>query len=159
MPYHIRPIEPRDDARVDALIRSNLVEFGCNLPGTAWEDPDLGRFSCMYDRPNRRYWVAEDDKGFVVAGVGIGEIAEAPGVCELQKMYSEPAVRGSGVASLLMDRALAFAAEHYDRCYIETLSPMTRAHRFYEKYGFVRLEKPLLETEHYTCDIWYIRDL
>lgn len=159
MSFTIRLIEPRDDRRVEEIIRSNLLEFGCALPGTAWEDPELGCFSRVYDRPGRRYWVAEDETGFVVAGVGIGEIAAAPGVCELQKMYSEPAVRGSGVASLLMDEALAFAREHYERCYIETLSPMKRAHRFYEKYGFTRLKEPLIHSEHYTCDIWYIRDL
>ena len=46
--YTIREIEDRDNQAVENLIRSCLVEFGANHEGTAWTDPDLGRFSKIY---------------------------------------------------------------------------------------------------------------
>ena len=48
MDYTIREIEDRDNQAVENLIRSCLVEFGANHEGTAWTDPDLGRFSKIY---------------------------------------------------------------------------------------------------------------
>ena len=47
----------------------------------------------------------------------------------------------------------------YDKCYLETLQNMIAAQKFYEKYGFKRLEKPLLETGHFACDVCYLKDL
>ena len=43
--YRIREIEKRDNTAVEQIIRSCLIEFGGNREGTAWCDPDLGRFS------------------------------------------------------------------------------------------------------------------
>ncbi|MDO4538994.1 MAG: GNAT family N-acetyltransferase [Coriobacteriales bacterium] len=159
MDYSIRHIEPQDNAQVEAVIRSCLIEFGANHEGTAWADPDLGRFSEVYDRPGRAYWVALDADKSVVAGVGIGELEGAEGVCELQKMYCLPDARGTGVAHRLMDKALSFAAEHYERCYLETLENMLAAQRFYQRYGFKRIYEPLVDTGHFSCDVRYLKDL
>ena len=159
MPVTIRPIEPRDNAGVESLIRTCLVEFGANHAGTAWADPDLDRYAEVYSAPDRRYWVAVDESDAVVGGVGIGPLPGADGVCELQKMYCLPAYRGTGVAHQLMEEALAFAAKHYKQCYLETLSNMTAAQRFYEKYGFRRVEAPPVPTAHFACDVRCLLDL
>lgn len=155
----VRMIEPQDDSRVEYVIRTCLTEFGGNREGLAWCDPDLGRFSQVYAHPGRRYWVALDGDGQVAGGAGIGELPGAEGVCELQKMYCLPHLRGTGAAHRLMELCLDYAAEHYRRCYLETLSNMTAAQRFYAKYGFTRLDRPMGETGHYSCDLWYIREL
>lgn len=157
MVYTIRPIEPRDNAAVEQVIRSCLTEFGANHEGTAWADPDLGRFSEVYSVPASRYWVAEGEDGTILGGVGIGPLAE--GLCELQKMYCLPRARGTGMAAELMALALAFARMHYDRCYLETLPNMTAAQRFYEKHGFVRTDVPPVSTAHFACDVRYIKTL
>ena len=151
----IRTIRPADNAAVEALIRTCLIEFGANHEGTAWADPDLGCYSEVYNRPDRRYWVAVDEKGKVVGGVGIGPLPGADGVCELQKMYCLPPYRGTGTAHRLMDVALAFAKEHYKACYLETLSNMKAAQRFYEKYGFRLVDAPPVQTPHFACDVRY----
>ena len=93
MSYTIRPIEAKDNAAVERVIRTCLIEFGANHEGTAWADPDLGRFSEIYNTPGNRYWVAEDETGNVVGGTGIGKLTYT--VCELQKMYCLPQARGS----------------------------------------------------------------
>ena len=36
---------------------------------------------------------------------------------------------------------------------------MIAANKFYQKYEFEKLEKPYLETEHFSCDVWYIKNL
>ncbi len=159
MSVTIREIEPRDNAGVGALIRTCLIEFGANHAGTAWADPDLDRYSEVYSAPNSCYWVAVDADDTVVGGVGIGPLPGAEGVCELQKMYCLPAFRGTGVAQRLMEEALDFAAKHYKQCYLETLSNMVAAQRFYEKYGFRRVDAPPAETPHFACDVRLLRDL
>ena len=155
--FKIRLIEKRDNEAVEHLIRTCLIEFGGDREGTAWCDPDLGRFSEIYNKPGHRYWVAEDAQGKVVAGAGIGRLTE--NVCELQKMYCFSKARGTGVAHQLMKNCLEYAKQYYEKCYLETFSNMLAANKFYQKYDFVKLEKPYLETEHFSCDVWYIRDL
>lgn len=159
MKYTVREIEPRDNKAVESVIRACLVEFGADHAGTAWADPDLGRFSEVYSAAGNKYWVAEDENGRIVGGVGIGSFSEAPDLCELQKMYCLPEARGTGAAHRLMDAALTFAKQHYERCFLETLDNMVAAQRFYEKYGFVRMMQPIVATAHFSCDVRYIRDL
>ena len=157
MNYRIRGIEARDNAQVENVIRSCLIEFGANHEGTAWADPDLGRFSEIYCTEGNRYWVAVDENDTVVGGTGIGALAD--GVCELQKMYCLPHVRGTGLAQRLMSEALEYAARCYDYCYLETLDNMAAAQRFYEKNGFERTDQPVVKTAHFACEIKYIKRL
>lgn len=154
----LREIEEKDNGQVEALIRSCLIEFGANKPGTAWEDPNLGDFYHLYNREGSRYWVVEKESR-IVAGCGIGPVPHYPSICELQKMYALKEARGTGVSDQLLQAALGFAKTSYEKCYLETLSQMAAANRFYSKNGFQKLEQPLNATEHYACDAWYIKTL
>lgn len=154
--YKVRVIESKDDKQVEHVIRTCLIEFGANHEGTAWADPDLGRFSEVYSSPKTRYWVALDETDTVICGVGIGPLPGADGVCELQKMYCLKEHRGTGISHKLMELALAFAKVHYEQCYLETLPNMYAAKKFYESYGFKLVDKPLVITEHYACDVRYL---
>lgn len=155
----IRKIEPCDNKAVEDIIRSCLIEYGADHAGTAWEDESLGKFYEVYSAPSTEYWVAEDEMGTLVGGVGIGYIDGEDDVCELQKMYCVKSVRGTGVAQQLLDVALGFASEYYGKCYLETLPNMMRAQRFYEKNGFVRTDKAIGHTGHFACDVRYIKEL
>ncbi len=157
MNYTIREIQSKENGSIELIIRNCLIEFNGNREGTAWEDPDLFRFSEIYNTDNKKYWVAESDK--IVGGVGIAPLAGADGVCELQKMYCTPEVRSTGVSHKLIEVALDHAKKYFDRCYLETFGNMIAAQKFYEKYGFARIDKPLGNTGHYGCDILYIKDL
>lgn len=159
MEYKIREIEERDNKIIENIIRSCLIEYGANHEGTAWADPDLGRFSEIYNNEKNKYWVAENIQGEIVGGVGIGEIEKLKDICELQKMYCLPKVRGTGVSHKLIETALDYAKKYYNKCYLETLDNMIEAQKFYEKYGFVRIDKPIIETSHFACNVRYIRDL
>ena len=159
MKYRIKKKKKRDNKQVENVIRTCLIEFGGNHEGLAWSDPDLGRFSEVYNKEGYKYWVAVDENENVVGGCGIGKLEGTDEVCELQKMYCLKEARGTGVAHELMKLALAYAKKYYKRCYLETLSNMVAANKFYKKYGFESLDKPLVKTEHYACDVWYVKDL
>lgn len=157
--YKIREIEDKDNEKVEKLIRDCLIEYGANHEGTAWADPNLGRFSKIYNTEGNKYWVAVDENDDVIGGVGIGKLPGVEKVCELQKMYCMKQARGTGISHELIKIALEYAKKYYDRCYLETLGNMVAAQRFYEKYGFVRIYDPLVQTEHFACDVRYIKEL
>ena len=150
----IREIQEKDNKQVEELIRTCLIEFGANRPGCAWSDPNLGCFFQVYQEDKSKYWVVEENNK-IIAGCGIGPLHGVDNVCELQKMYCLKESRGNGIANELLKLALEFAKKHYKECYLETFSNMTAANKFYKKHGFVQLDKPLIETEHYACDVWY----
>ncbi len=157
--YNIREIEEKDNEKIESVIRTCLIEFGGNHEGTAWTDPNLGRFSYIYNSVGNKYWVAEDECGKIVGGVGIGELEGAENVCELQKMYCLQEARGTGIAHELIKIALDYAKEHYSQCYLETLENMVAAQKFYEKYDFYRVKSPLVQTGHFACDVCYLKEL
>lgn len=155
----IRTLRAEDNAAIEKIIRDCLIEYGGNREGLAWADDSLSALSVFYDAaPEREYWVAIED-GKLLGGCGIAPFAESREVCELQKMYLIAEARGTGAAGQLLRIALDFASRHYRQCYLETLSTMKAAHRFYRKHGFRELDGPLEGTEHYACDAWYIIDL
>lgn len=159
MNYIIREIESKDNKAIEKIIRTCLIEFGANHEGTAWSDPNLERFSEIYNTEGNKYWVAEDEKGKIVGGVGIGALEGVAVICELQKMYCLPEVRGTGISHKLIETALDYARKYYDKCYLETLRNMVAAQKFYEKYGFIKIDKPVVKTEHFACDVRYIKNL
>lgn len=159
MTVTIREIKEQDNAAVEAIIRSCLKEYGGDREGTAWCDPDLGRFSEIYGEPEMRYWVAEDHAGRILGGAGFGPLPGEEGVCELQKMYTLPEARGTGIAHRLVKTVLQHAADHYALCYLETFGNMTRAQSFYRKHGFEQTDQPMGSTGHISCDVFFTKRL
>jgi putative acetyltransferase len=157
----LRPIEPRDDAAVAAIIRMVMPEFGASGPGFAIHDPEVNGMSAAYARPGCAYWVVEDGAGRVVGGGGIAPLdGGGPGVCELKKMYFLPEARGHGMGERLLRQGLAFArAAGYRTCYLETLEGMAQAQKLYGRLGFQRLCAPMGATGHFGCDRWYALEL
>jgi putative acetyltransferase len=157
----LRPIEPRDDAAVAAIIRKVMPEFGASGPGFAIHDPEVNGMSEAYARPGCAYWVVEDASGRVLGGGGIAPLdGGEPGICELRKMYFLPEVRGQGVGERLLRQCLAFARETgYRTCYLETLEGMKQAQKLYQRLGFQQLCAPMGATGHFGCDRWYALEL
>lgn len=155
----IRRNEAGDDAQIEKLIRTCLLEFGGDREGTAWCDPYLGRFSEVYNKENTAYWVAVDEKGRVICGVGIGPVEGVPGTCELQKMYAYRECRGTGLAQKMLEIALDFAKERYEKCYLETFANMYAAHAFYKRNGFESIDCYIGDTGHHGCEVKMIKNL
>ena len=157
--FTIRQIEPEDNARLEQVIRSCLIEIGQDHDGTIWTDPMLGNLSEEYAGEGIRYWVLENESGDISGGIGIGTIYGHDDVCELQKLYCLPELRGTGAAQALMETALSFAGQHYKKCYIETFDNTIAAQKLYERNGFVRTDKRYGATGHYACNILYLKEL
>ena len=158
--WAIRPIEARDDARVAAIIRTVMPEFGACGDGFAINDPEVDWMSRAYAQPRSAYFVLECG-GAVAGGGGVAPLAGGPpDTCELRKMYFLPAARGFGAGAAMMDRCLAAARGFgFARCYLETLTGMDAAQRLYARCGFRRLEAPMGATGHGGCNTFYLRDL
>ena len=81
-------------------------------------------------------------------------------ICELQKMYLIPEIRGLGLGLELLDLCINEAkALGFKKMYLETLYSMESANKLYTKCKFKELSKPLGQTGHHGCDRWMIRDL
>lgn len=158
--YTIREIKPEDNKQVKKVVQSVLVEMGVPKVGTAYEDAALNDMHAEYEGQGRTYFVVDAD-GKIIGGAGIAPLAGfEETVCELQKMYFLPEVRGRGVGAEMMKKCLDFAkAQGFEKCYIETLPYMEQARKLYSRTGFESLDAPLGNTGHYNCTVWMIKDL
>ncbi|MFM4944160.1 GNAT family N-acetyltransferase [Aeromonas bivalvium] len=159
--YVIRPIIPADNARIAAVIRAVSAEYGLTADkGYGVADPNLDFLHETYRGERSRYWVIEGPAGTLLGGGGIAPLAGAPDVCELQKMYFLPALRGLGLGRRLVLLALAEArALGYQRCYLETTEVLREATTLYESLGFEHLPGPLGCTGHDACEICMVLEL
>ena len=127
--FVIRPITPADNPRIAAVVRAVSAEYGLTADkGYGVADPNLDFLHETYQGERSRYWVIEGPDGTILGGGGIAPLAGSPDVCELQKMYFLPALRGLGLGRRLVLQALAEArALGYQRCYLETTAVLREA--------------------------------
>jgi putative acetyltransferase len=156
----IREIEAKDNAEIETVIRDCFPEFGLPLVGTAYEDDETPRMFESYQNDKDVYYVVEDN-GVIIGGGGVKPLKDfEDSVCEIQKMYSAPKMRGKGYGKLLFEKCLESAkALGYKQCYLESASQLKAAIHIYESYEFKHLDKPLGNTGHYSCGVWMIKDL
>jgi len=82
------------------------------------------------------------------------------GCAELVKFYISNAARGKGLGKELMEKCVQSAIEFgYKQLYIESLPVFSKAISIYEKQGFKKIDKPLGNSGHSTCNIRMIKDL
>ncbi len=158
--FSIRPIEPRDDARVATIIRTVMPEYGADGPGFAIHDVEVDAMSATYAAPRRAYFVVESG-GVVLGGAGVAPLDGGDAdVCELRKMYFMPELRGRGAGRAAMEKCLdAARALGFRRCYLETLTGMNAAERLYLASGFRRIDHAMGATGHHGCNRFYLREL
>ncbi len=136
-PVRIRALEPADVAAVTALVTEVLAEFGFTAQVGGVEE-DLREVRDRYGGGKAGFWVAERD------GIVVGTVAVRPkegGACELKRLYLRPAERGTGLGQRLYEHAEAFArAAGYERIWLDSSRRFERAHRLYQRNGFVLLE-------------------
>ncbi|MGL6240488.1 bifunctional helix-turn-helix transcriptional regulator/GNAT family N-acetyltransferase [Aeromonas dhakensis] len=154
--YRIRPITPADNPAIAAVVRAVSAEYGLTADkGYGVADPNLDFLHETYLGERSRYWVIEGPDGSILGGGGIAPLAGEEGqVCELQKMYFMPSLRGLGLGRRLVLQALDEArALGYERCYLETTAVLREATALYESLGFEHLPGPLGSTGHDACEI------
>uniref|UniRef100_UPI0040493BFC GNAT family N-acetyltransferase n=1 Tax=Flavobacterium sp. TaxID=239 RepID=UPI0040493BFC len=156
----IREIQQKDNEQIAKVIRDIFHELDAPKVGTAYADPILDTLFEVYQDKKMKYFVVEQN-GVVVGGCGIAPLEnEAETICELQKMYFAPEIRGTGYAKQIIFKCLEFAKEvGYEQCYLETLSFMKAAQKLYKKIGFEEINGPMGNTGHNSCEVWMLKKL
>jgi putative acetyltransferase len=156
----LREVLLSDNEKLANIIRTVLIEFGGNKPGTAYFDYDTDHMFEAYQKSGQVYYVAELS-GKLVGGCGIKQLNNGnTDFCELQKLYLLTDSRGRGIGKLLLEKCLQFAKRaFYKKCYLETFPNMDAAIHLYLTCGFEKLSSPIGNTGHCGCDVWMIKNL
>ncbi|UXM94391.1 bifunctional helix-turn-helix transcriptional regulator/GNAT family N-acetyltransferase [Bartonella sp. HY329] len=157
----IRPIEPKDNDGLAAVIRQSFIDNKIDhLEGVSLNDPCLNHLSDVYTIKGSGYWVIEMD-GTIKGGVGIAPLLGAgKEYCELQKLYIDSSLTGLGVGRRLISLAIDKATEYgYSFCYLETLDELGAALILYESFDFKLLDKRVGDTGHNSCGIYMLKAL
>ena len=137
MSPRIRDLTPEDLPAVRRLVDQVLGEYGFTSQ-VGGVDQDLRDARERYGGGRAGFWVAE------VQGELVGTVAIRPkdaATCELKRLYLVPGQRGLGLGQALYDHAEAFArAAGYERIGLDSSRRFTRAHRLYQRNGFVLVE-------------------
>lgn len=156
----LREIRLDDNSQIENVIKQAFIEYDLPKVGTAYEDAETSKMYESYQAPNEMYFVIEE-KGIVKGGAGIKRLSgHEISVCELQKMYFSPELRGRGLGKQMILHCLDFARKKgYDACYLETAHGLNEAIGLYKSIGFESLDKPLGNTGHYSCGIWMLKSI
>jgi len=158
--FLIRKIKPEDNTAIEKVIKDIFSEFNMPMVGTAYEDKETPRMFESYQGEKEVYYIIEEN-GTVVGGGGIKPLRDfETEVCELQKMYYSPTIRGKGLGKKMFNKCMQAAKDlGYKKCYLESALQLKSAIHIYENNGFIHLDKPLGNTGHYSCGVWMIKDL
>lgn len=157
----MRRLTEQDNPAIAAVIRRVSAEYGLTADkGYTVADPNLDELFQLYSQPDHAYWVIELN-GNVAGGGGVAPLScSEADICELQKMYFLPDVRGQGLAKKLALVALDHARTlGFKQCYLETTAFLKEAIALYEHLGFVHIDTPLGCTGHVDCEVRMLKNL
>ena len=99
----IRSINKSDNESLSRILREVLVEMEIPKKGSAYEDPELDKMFEAYQNSRSIYYIIEHENK-ILGGAGISELKESTSdICELQKMYGLPIMRGKGIGLELLE--------------------------------------------------------
>jgi ribosomal protein S18 acetylase RimI-like enzyme len=143
-----RDAGPQDAGTIGALFRESFVDTFGHLYAPEDLAAFLGGFTPEVWRsdladPAFAFRLAEEDgeaAGYVKLGpITLPHVAPGPAI-ELRQLYLLGRWQGRGIASALMEWALAEARRRgADTLYLSVFIDNHRARRFYERYGFTYL--------------------
>jgi putative acetyltransferase len=160
MEIKIRNVLEKDNLFLAKMIRKVFEEYNALKTGTVYSDPTTDNLFKLFQVPKSILWVAES-KNEIVGSCGIYPTDGLPEDCtELVKFYLSENARGKGIGKVLMQNCINSAREfEYKQLYLESLPQFSTAINMYEKQGFKKLDKPLGNSGHTTCNIWMLMEL
>jgi GNAT superfamily N-acetyltransferase len=137
---------------VELILQIQQQEY--QIPISKNDQPDLFMIESFYQTGNGNFWVAQYQDEVIgtisLLDIGNNEVA-------LRKMFVHKEYRGQTfkTASLLLEKALRWTKEKSIKAiYLGTTPQFLAAHRFYEKNGFVEINRtelpqrfPVLEVD------------
>lgn len=142
------------------MIRTVFEEHDAPKEGTVYSDSTTDDLCKLFKTPKSILWVAEVN-GEAVGCCGIyPTIGLGENCVELVKFYLAKNARGNGIGKKLMQKSIKSAKElGYQQIYLESLPLYAKAIELYIKDGFKKLEKPLGESGHTSCNVWMLKTL
>lgn len=106
----------------------------------------------FYFNRSYNFWYAVDQVGTIIGSIGLKKIDKDN--AEIKKFFVTDKYRGKGVAGKLVQMLLKSAEKHrFKNLYLGTVDILHAAHRFYEKYGFSRINEADLPSNFDKCPI------
>ena len=133
---------PYADAIGAMIVSIQSEEYG--IPITLADQPDLRNIEQFYQNGAGNFWFAEYG-GEVVGSIALLDIGHQQAA--LRKMFVAKAFRGRehGVAAMLLQTLMDWARTHqFTEIYLGTTAQFLAAHRFYEKQGFLEIDRATL---------------
>jgi putative acetyltransferase len=136
----IQPFENQDTNQIVNLIL-NIQQNEFQVPITINEQQDLLNIPSFYQHGKGNFWVAKSE-GEVVGTIALIDCGENIGT--IRKMFVKKEFRGKeyGIAQRLLDILESSSRENgITNLYLGTLERLQAAIRFYERNGFILIEK------------------
>jgi|SRR5436190_13158935 len=130
---------------INLILSIQQTEFG--IPITLEAQPDLENIPSFYQRDNGNFWLAIVENS-VVGTIALSDIGNSRGA--LRKMFVHKDYRGkeSGTGQTLLNTLLEWARENdFKEILLGTTEKFIAAQRFYEKNGFLEIDKKSLPKE------------
>lgn len=127
---------------VELILTIQTKEF--EVPITLEAQPDLKDIRHFYQTSNGNFWVARNNNE-IIGTIALLDIGNDQGA--LRKMFVNAAYRGKdyGVGQKLLDHLLEWARQkNFKEILLGTTAKFLAAQRFYEKNGFIEIEKATL---------------
>jgi GNAT superfamily N-acetyltransferase len=133
---------------IDLILHIQNEEAKINL--SIEEQPDLLDIPTCYEKNGGRFWVAVDGKDVIgtFAFMNYGN-----GNAVLKKFFVRSDWRSKKVGLALYKTVIGYLKEHgYKQALLDTPSVAKASHRFYERAGFVKIDKKDLPFEYHFPD-------
>ena len=126
-----------DQPAIIELIDTVLREYGDRI-FLDDADADLLNIPAHYFAGGGSFWVLEMS-GRVAGTHATLPDPDTPGICRFRRLYLDPALRGTGYGHELMQLTIDWARQRgFHQVQFWSDTRFSRAHRFFEKFGFRR---------------------
>jgi N-acetylglutamate synthase-like GNAT family acetyltransferase len=139
------------DTVIDLILSIQNKEF--EIPITIQQQPDLNEISKFYQVNNGNFWIGKiEDK--VIGTIALLDIGNNKAA--LRKMFVAKEFRGKefGIGQNLLNTLLGWAKHKgVTEIFLGTTEKFIGAQRFYEKNGFIEIQKESLPEEFPVMDV------
>jgi ribosomal protein S18 acetylase RimI-like enzyme len=133
--FTIAPAESRDIAEIARLFRAYEAHIGVDLSYQGFAD-ELATLPGKYAPPEGQLLIARNSNGAAIGSVALRPI-DAPGCCEMKRLFVSAGGRGLGLGRALAEAVIADAASRgYVELRLDTLPSMHEAIALYRTLGF-----------------------
>lgn len=101
-------------------------------------------YRALLSNPEYGLWIAEAEGGEAVGyavagpcGLPVPDLPENSG--ELLRLYLKKGAQGGGLGARMLETALEFLRDRFERIYLGVYKENLTAQRLYERYGFVKV--------------------